>query len=55
MIQQFLAGRPEGPISMDEMADEVDLGSSSVSSGDAPTPGSAPVPEDILTGPTIGT
>ena len=54
MIQQFLAGRPEGPISMDEMADEVDLGSS-VSDGDAPTPGSAPLPEDILTGPTIGT
>ena len=56
VIQQFLAGRPEGPISMDEMADEVDLGASSVRNGDAPTseaPPSAPVSEEILTRPAI--
>jgi len=57
VIQQFLAGRPEGPISMDEMADEVDLAEPTLSDGDAPTvaTASAPVPEEILTGPTITT
>ncbi len=57
VIQQFLAGRPEGPISMDEMADEVDLGASSpVSDGDVPATGpTSAAPEEILTGPTITT
>jgi hypothetical protein len=57
VIQQFLAGRPEGPISMDEMADEVDLGESPLSESGAPTVATdtAAVPEDILTGPTIAT
>jgi hypothetical protein len=42
---------------MDEMADEVDLAEPTLSDGDAPTvaTASAPVPEEILTGPTITT
>jgi phospholipid/cholesterol/gamma-HCH transport system ATP-binding protein len=55
VIQQFLAGRPEGPISMDEMADEVDLVDSAATDGDvaASGPSSSPVPEDVLTAPTV--
>src|ERR1700722_6131944 len=57
VIQQFLAGRPEGPISMDEMADaEEDAFVPATPAGDAPalvTP--PPVPEEILAGPTIRT
>jgi phospholipid/cholesterol/gamma-HCH transport system ATP-binding protein len=58
VIQQFLAGRPEGPISMDEMADAEDdavvaaapaNGASTVVS---PAP---PLPEEVLAGPTIRT
>jgi phospholipid/cholesterol/gamma-HCH transport system ATP-binding protein len=41
VIEQFLAGRPEGPISMDEMADaeELDLASSSSAESEPATPG----------------
>jgi phospholipid/cholesterol/gamma-HCH transport system ATP-binding protein len=57
VIQQFLAGRPEGPISMDEMADAEDEAVvSPVTPGVAPTLVSTPpVPEEILAGPTIRT
>jgi phospholipid/cholesterol/gamma-HCH transport system ATP-binding protein len=55
VIQQFLAGRPEGPISMDEMADAEDDVAVPVTAGrDDPTLVSSPaLPEEILTGPTI--
>jgi phospholipid/cholesterol/gamma-HCH transport system ATP-binding protein len=55
VIQQFLAGRPEGPISMDEMADaEEDEVVASVAAGGAPTVETpVPVAEEILAGPTI--
>ncbi|MGO9342642.1 MAG: ABC transporter ATP-binding protein [Acidimicrobiales bacterium] len=55
VIQQFLAGRPEGPISMDEMADEVDLVDSPATDGEAAAsgPNSSPVPEVILSAPKV--
>ena len=57
VIQQFLAGRPEGPISMDEMADaEEDAFVPAPPESDAPTlVSSPPIPEEILAGPTIRT
>jgi phospholipid/cholesterol/gamma-HCH transport system ATP-binding protein len=57
VIQQFLAGRPEGPISMDEMADAEDEEIvRPVTPDPAPTLISTPpVPEEILAGPTIRT
>jgi phospholipid/cholesterol/gamma-HCH transport system ATP-binding protein len=57
VIQQFLAGRPEGPISMDEMADaEEDDVVSPVPTSTVPTVVSTPPePEEILAGPTIRT
>jgi phospholipid/cholesterol/gamma-HCH transport system ATP-binding protein len=56
VIQQFLAGRPEGPISMDEMADAEDEAVvSPVPTSTVPTVVPAPEPEEILAGPTIRT
>src|SRR5580692_12548983 len=56
VIEQFLAGRPEGPISMDEMADaEEEAVVSPVPTSTVPTVVPAPEPEEILAGPTIRT
>jgi phospholipid/cholesterol/gamma-HCH transport system ATP-binding protein len=53
VIQQFLAGRPEGPISMDEMADaeEGDVVPAVPERDDPTLISPPPVPEEILTGP----
>ena len=54
VIQQFLAGRPEGPISMDEMADaEEDVVLPAGTDVGPPTLISQPAQEEILTAPTI--
>jgi phospholipid/cholesterol/gamma-HCH transport system ATP-binding protein len=54
VIQQFLAGRPEGPISMDEMADaEEEVVLPAGTDVGPPTLISPPAQEEILTAPTI--
>jgi phospholipid/cholesterol/gamma-HCH transport system ATP-binding protein len=67
VIQQFLSGSPEGPISMDEMADAEESDHAHFVPGASPTPTSAdihgvapslqdtaeqPTVEDVLAGPT---
>jgi phospholipid/cholesterol/gamma-HCH transport system ATP-binding protein len=57
VIQQFLAGRPEGPISMDEMADAEDdaFVPAAPANGASTIVSPEPLPEEVLAGPTIRT